>query len=727
MYPPSPERALLESMEAERAISDLIGIALELWLPLAESSALRAAAPPPDPEAVAEQEAQWNYLVDAVVLYGVALVAAHAVDTAHTAIAGIPWALAEAAASLPEPDFPGLPTRTTLRGRVHAVLSRRMGIDPEGVAERLNQVPQIRGFVSDHVASLRDRVLDAVRTAYQRIRGTNEDTDTPEEARTETTEVLDPDEWRDLANASAQTHTTGVLNASTDAAATFAASENPDLLFHYEWNAILDTRVRESHREASGQTKPLGESFTVGGEQLRFPGDPLGSQAQIANCRCRLFVATPTALTADAAPEGNAMEYQSFTAVLAVIGEETDDGRLFADNIDLTFREFPLPLLWQKQSEPGHYSSFTVGVIEDARIDGKQVIGEGYYLDTPEAVEAKQQADHGVTGPSVDLGSVDWEMRDAQGNAITDPDWMWDHPDEKMVETVLAAKVLAATLVSTPAFASTSITNGPLVERDTEALVASATSASGIMPTYPAEFFANPEFAEPTHPHITDDGRIQGHLALFDACHIGLSKTCVTAPRSSTEYAWFHTSPPVTTDTGDRVKVGRLTVGGGHADTRASVGPAIEHYDNVGTCFALVHAGEDEHGIWFSGVPHPSATKEQIVDGLSAPLSGDWRPIGGNRELVAALAVNTPGFGIVASGATDEHDEPLALIASLGPCAEPKAVRGEASAAVDSLALARQIVTEWRSQERRESQALALVNSHNRREALALIQKAGNP
>jgi hypothetical protein len=72
---------------------------------------------------------------------------------------------------------------------------------------------------------------------------------------------------------------------------------------------------------------------------------------------------------------------------------------------------------------------------------------------------------------------------------------------------------------------------------------------------------------------------------------------------------------------------------------------------------ADVVAGEDEHGIWLAGGLRPSVSAEQVRELRGASLSGDWRSIGGNLELVAALAVNVPGFpvprvqaGLAASG-----------------------------------------------------------------------------
>jgi hypothetical protein len=53
-----------------------------------------------------------------------------------------------------------------------------------------------------------------------------------------------------------------------------------------EWVSSADERTRQDHADADGQTVGLRDSFTVGGEQLAYPGDPSGSAENIINCRC---------------------------------------------------------------------------------------------------------------------------------------------------------------------------------------------------------------------------------------------------------------------------------------------------------------------------------------------------------------------------------------------------------------------------------------------------------
>lgn len=731
MYPESNESALVEQLLCERAISDLTELALELWLPGAERAVLQAAAPP-DPTAAADQDSQWDYLVDAVILYGVGIIAADAYDKAWTAITGVPLAVSEAvAAASRKADMPGMLTRSQLSRRASAILSRRLSINVTSVEQRLDGSPQMRSFVNEHVAAVGRRVIDAVARVFKRAQNATEVAATPEQAREEVAGVFDPldPQWQAAADEVGQTHGSGTLNAALEQAAKDTGRE-----MEIGWVAILDSHTRIAHEDADGQRRSPGEAFDVGGEPLRFPGDPLGDLDNTINCRCRLFAYfVSPALEAAAAPshasdsmalkEARPMtDYRSFTSVLAVIGVPTDDGRMFATDIDLSFRDFPLPLMWCKQSSGGHYDAYTVGVIESAGVVGSEVIGKGYLLNTAEAGEAAVQIEHKVTGPSVDLGDVEWELRDANGQPITEDEW-WDNPDMEVVQTVLSAKVLAATLVSTPAFGETSIALGDFVAKGDAALVAAA-GLLQVLDTAPvrplAAAFTAPQFTEPTYPHITEDGVIRGHLAAWNVCHVGIADRCVLAPRSLTDYSWFHTSPPVQLADGGKVKVGRLTVGGGHAGPRLGVGPAIEHYDNVGTCFALVHVGEDEHGIWFSGIPSPGATVDQIEQGLAAPLSGDWRNVGGNLELVAALSVNTPGFPLVASGATNEEGDQLSLVASLGPCPDETGGHIQASTSIQLS----QIVAEWRAQERREAEAKALISGEIRRQATAIIEGA---
>src|SRR5690606_6433114 len=57
-------------------------------------------------------------------------------------------------------------------------------------------------------------------------------------------------------------------------------------------------------------------------------------------------------------------------------------------------------------------------------------------------------------------------------------------------------------------------------------------------------------------------------------------------------------------------------------------------------------------------------TPEQVRESRSAPISGDWRRVGGALELVAALAVNVPGFGVPRLHRRIHKDNLESLVAS---------------------------------------------------------------
>ncbi len=150
---------------------------------------------------------------------------------------------------------------------------------------------------------------------------------------------------------------------------------------------------------------------------------------------------------------------------------------------------------------------------------------------------------------------------------------------------------------------------------------------------------------------ITNDGRVFGHGALWGQCHVGYLDECVTAPPSMAAYAHFHVGETVV-DTGERLATGVLTVNTDHAAAYLLAPEARDHYANTGLAFADVRASNGNLGLWFSGVLRDGFTDEQLRVLRASSLSGDWRRRGTNLELVAALAVNVPGFPIAREAVT---------------------------------------------------------------------------
>jgi len=193
-------------------------------------------------------------------------------------------------------------------------------------------------------------------------------------------------------------------------------------------------------------------------------------------------------------------------------------------------------------------------------------------------------------------------------------------------------------------------------------LAPAVTLVASARPTISARYFDNPNLTAPTPVTITEDGRIFGHLAAWGTCHIGIKGTCVTAPASASNYAYFRTGA-VHTDEGD-IAVGHVTLGKGHAGPRLSAAATAAHYDNTCTAAAHVVAGEDAHGIWISGRVRDHLSDEDRHALAAAPLSGDWREIAGELEMVAALCVNVPGFVVPRTQLAASGGEQVSLVAA---------------------------------------------------------------
>lgn len=178
---------------------------------------------------------------------------------------------------------------------------------------------------------------------------------------------------------------------------------------------------------------------------------------------------------------------------------------------------------------------------------------------------------------------------------------------------------------------------GGMVREDVPALLA---ATFPVKP--PRGWFANPQLTEITPLTVQSDGRVLGHVATWKQTHIGLAGG-VRAPRSLSGYAFFATGA-LECDDGSMVNVGQITLTGGHAPLEASVAEAVAHYDDTRSAVMDIAVGEDDIGIWAAGALRPDVNELQLRAIRAASISGDWRPINGNLELVAVCAVNVPGF-----------------------------------------------------------------------------------
>lgn len=388
-----------------------------------------------------------------------------------------------------------------------------------------------------------------------------------------------------------------------------------------------------------------------------------------------------------------------WSGILATEGEVTGDGRMVEPGA-WTWGDLPIPLRWDEEDDGAHAGAVVVGLIETVERRGADIFATGFVdLVSDNGWKAATLMDRKMLrGVSIDPDAVDFEIRiagevydemmnagyinletgeevDEDGNPVEPEEPERDSDgrvvvyeststDELMVYT--AGRIRAATLVDTPAFINAVLTlDGPLGARppasdeavlvplvaggavDMHVVVAAAPPARP-----PKAWFENPNLTGPTPLTVTEDGRVFGHLALWDSCHLGYSQ-CVNPPRSATGYALFRTGVVLTAE-GVEVPVGPLTIDTGHAGRSASLNAAVAHYDNTGRAVCDLAAGEDEWGPWLAGALRPGVTEAQKRALRASAPSGDWRAHGGQLELCAILGVNMPGFpvprGMVASG-----------------------------------------------------------------------------
>lgn len=194
-----------------------------------------------------------------------------------------------------------------------------------------------------------------------------------------------------------------------------------------------------------------------------------------------------------------------------------------------------------------------------------------------------------------------------------------------------------------------------------------ASAADGSVWAPPREWF---QAGEPAPLTVTAEGRVYGDLARFGQLHIGASGEKVYPPKDPDGLYRAFRQRTIVTAEGDKLAVGVLTMDTGHAGMGIGSQAAVEHYDHTGAIVAAITVGEDSDGpdgkgrIWLAGALLPDVTDKQRLRLMLSGVSGDWRQIRprGPLELVAALAVNVPGFPVPAKEIG--HGQELAVVAA---------------------------------------------------------------
>jgi hypothetical protein len=263
----------------------------------------------------------------------------------------------------------------------------------------------------------------------------------------------------------ARTDLNGLANGGSVMAAKLAGVERK------RWLTAHDERVRPTHAAADGQTVPVGQPFSVGGEHLQHPGDPSGSNAEVANCRCTVTYPGPEQSAPPArVSSGGAMEELAtavaapvrWQAVLAVEGAPTEDGRMLAPG-SITWRELPMTLMALTETGPGgHEGAQLAGRIDEIWRDADKIMGSGIFDSGEFGTEVERLVrEQTLRGVSVDLAVREFEVRivgeDGEvGDEIDSP--LDLTPDTEALFVVTDGVIGAATVCPFQAIGDASIT-----------------------------------------------------------------------------------------------------------------------------------------------------------------------------------------------------------------------------------------------------------------------------
>lgn len=364
---------------------------------------------------------------------------------------------------------------------------------------------------------------------------------------------------------------------------------------------------------------------------------------------------------------------RSWEATLLVENEPTEDGRMMAPG-SIRWRDLPLSLMAMRETGPGgHEGAVLTGRIDAIRREESLILGAGVF-NSDEFSEgvADDVENQSLRGVSVDLAIIDYEIRDPETGAVLSEDeqieyWIegkatlfvvlegvigmatvcpFQAIERATIEVTAGADGFEPGTISSRIYDQGALTMKIWTPFGLSGVTASAAGAAPLNP--PREWFDDPKFDRLTPLTVTDDGRVFGHVASWDSCHLGNPagpNICTRPEPSMTNYSLFNLGEIVCED-GSTVAVGTLTLDAGHAPPRRDPRQVRSHYDNTGYGVADVRAGDDLFGPWVAGAVRPELPVEKLRVLRSSKISGDWRRVNGNLELVAALCVNVPGYPI---------------------------------------------------------------------------------
>lgn len=224
-------------------------------------------------------------------------------------------------------------------------------------------------------------------------------------------------------------------------------------------------------------------------------------------------------------------------------------------------------------------------------------------------------------------------------------------------------------------------------EDDVEAVVAAAGSSA-----LPAEYFEDFKPTKAVPLTVTEEDanglrRVYGIAAPKGVCHRSDMGACFQYPGDvDPQHKGFHTGQEITLSNGKKVRVGALTIGGPHVDTRLArqgvdFREVNRHRDDANTIFAMVRAWETPFGLAVSGVVMPSVDRDTLLRAAACSPSVELWPANRGRTLVGIHLVPTPAWPVAASADETQsftsHDHVHVVDPEGGFCSECEGLEAE--------------------------------------------------
>jgi len=177
-------------------------------------------------------------------------------------------------------------------GAGRRMASRRFGLEIDFDVVPQSALNELTGFVDDVNDDVLDTIGDGVESTLK---------DAFEEGldRDAVADIMREQLDNELGDAAAQRHARTLVQGASERGNHSAIRESSAV--GERWVATSDGRTRDTHIEVEGQVVPVGDTFRVGGSQLKHPGDPSGPIEEIANCRCTAVPVFEADLTEDEA------------------------------------------------------------------------------------------------------------------------------------------------------------------------------------------------------------------------------------------------------------------------------------------------------------------------------------------------------------------------------------------------------------------------------------------